>query len=80
MQGALTLARYCVARISHFYDLWSQNGCPKPYCFSAEDIGAFREPAEFTEFLDNVYWGLKDVQKKRVDDVRALKPLGAGTH
>ena len=76
--GALCLARYWVARVSYFYEIWMDLGCPKPYTFTQEQDDAFSEPQAFTGLMQNMLPQLPQFYASRVTQIRALRPLGSG--
>ena len=77
-EGAMCLARLYVARLSHFYEIWIDLGCPKPYTFSQEQDEAFIEPESFTDFRHTVLPQLPAFYASRVLEISALRPLGSG--
>ena len=77
-EGAMCLARLYVARLSHFYEIWIDLGCPKPYTFSQEQDEAFIEPESFTDFRHTVLPQLPQFYASRVLEISALRPLGSG--
>ena len=73
--GALTCARYWVSRMALFFDRWMAAGAAIPYVFEAEDLEAWREPAEFTALTAVC---LAPRAQRRFEQLRAMKPVGNG--
>ena len=72
------LGQVVCGQVSHFYEIWIDLGCPKPYTFSQEQDEAFIEPESFIDFRHNVLPQLPQFYASRVLEISALRPLGSG--
>ncbi|CAK0902148.1 unnamed protein product [Prorocentrum cordatum] len=75
-EGALVCARYWVAGMSYFFDLWRGLGRCDAHAFTEAEIASFREPEEFTELTVSC---TKPAAQKRFTMLRGLFPTGNGT-
>ena len=75
-QGALICATYWSAKMDLYYNQWMELGGPEPYSYTREQVQAFREPTDFTEFTRAEGPHLKAQATKRFDELRALAPDG----
>lgn len=51
-EGSLVCARYWVARLQHFLDMWVDSGAPPKFRYTHAHLDSFQEPKEFSSLTE----------------------------